>query len=211
MAQLYWYCSFCHTANPPAGVFCTSCGHPRPRPSIISKLTPGLLVGGGILFAAGMIFGAIVGVASRPSTLEPRAFQLSSQSTLSPSPSPPAVPIVTNTLAAKKPSPTPPQTPSPTPGAEIEAELTYTLPSASRSPESRTYSRGHLGGCYYINSNGNKTYVDRNLCGSEEPAQPSYVPPPKSSSTGYIRGPRGGCYYINSRGNKTYVDRSMCD
>ena len=28
----------------------------------------------------------------------------------------------------------------------------------------RTYYRGPRGGCYYINSNGNKTYVDRSLC-----------------------------------------------
>ncbi|NDV43335.1 hypothetical protein [Flagellimonas sediminis] len=29
---------------------------------------------------------------------------------------------------------------------------------------SRRYIRGPRGGCYYINSNGNKTYVDRSLC-----------------------------------------------
>ena len=29
---------------------------------------------------------------------------------------------------------------------------------------SRTYYRGPRGGCYYINSNGNKTYVSRSLC-----------------------------------------------
>ena len=29
---------------------------------------------------------------------------------------------------------------------------------------SRTYYRGPRGGCYYINSNGNKTYVARSLC-----------------------------------------------
>ena len=28
----------------------------------------------------------------------------------------------------------------------------------------RQYIRGPRGGCYYINSNGNKTYVDRSLC-----------------------------------------------
>ncbi|ESQ78063.1 hypothetical protein [Asticcacaulis sp. YBE204] len=26
------------------------------------------------------------------------------------------------------------------------------------------YIRGKRGGCYYINKNGNKTYVDRSLC-----------------------------------------------
>lgn len=29
---------------------------------------------------------------------------------------------------------------------------------------SRTYIRGPRGGCYYINRNGNRTYVDRSLC-----------------------------------------------
>lgn len=28
----------------------------------------------------------------------------------------------------------------------------------------RTYIRGPRGGCYYINRNGGKTYVDRSLC-----------------------------------------------
>ncbi|SEI38141.1 hypothetical protein SAMN05216327_10171 [Dyadobacter sp. SG02] len=28
----------------------------------------------------------------------------------------------------------------------------------------RQYIRGPRGGCYYINSNGNKTYVDRSMC-----------------------------------------------
>lgn len=33
-----------------------------------------------------------------------------------------------------------------------------------RSKTNRKYIRGSRGGCYYINSNGNKTYVDRSLC-----------------------------------------------
>tara|TARA_R110002050_G_scaffold125594_5_gene245369 strand:- start:4084 stop:4653 length:570 start_codon:yes stop_codon:yes gene_type:complete len=33
-----------------------------------------------------------------------------------------------------------------------------------KSFSSRTYYRGPKGGCYYINSNGNKSYVDRSLC-----------------------------------------------
>lgn len=38
--------------------------------------------------------------------------------------------------------------------------------STSRSTRSKSsqYIRGPRGGCYYINSNGNKTYVDRSLC-----------------------------------------------
>ena len=37
-------------------------------------------------------------------------------------------------------------------------------PAKSRPKASRNYIRGPRGGCYYINSNGNKTYVDRSLC-----------------------------------------------
>lgn len=36
--------------------------------------------------------------------------------------------------------------------------------SNSRKSTSRTYIRGPRGGCYYINSNGGKTYVDRSMC-----------------------------------------------
>lgn len=32
-------------------------------------------------------------------------------------------------------------------------------------PTYRNYIRGPRGGCYYINSSGNKTYVDRSMCG----------------------------------------------
>jgi len=71
------------------------------------------------------------------------------------------------------------------------------------------YITGPRGGCYYINRNGNKTYVDRSLCGGTNTGYRSS--PSSSSSGGYIRGPRGGCYYINRNGNKTYVDRSLCN
>jgi len=36
-------------------------------------------------------------------------------------------------------------------------------PSAKKTT-GRTYITGPRGGCYYINSNGNKTYVDRSFC-----------------------------------------------
>ncbi len=34
----------------------------------------------------------------------------------------------------------------------------------SRKATKTKYIRGPRGGCYYINGNGNKTYVDRSLC-----------------------------------------------
>lgn len=78
---------------------------------------------------------------------------------------------------------------------------TYSPPTTKKSG----YITGPRGGCYYINGNGNKSYVDRSLCGT------SYSYGSSSFSRGgYITGPRGGCYYINGNGNKTYVDHSLC-
>lgn len=49
---------------------------------------------------------------------------------------------------------------------------------------------GPRGGQYYINGNGNKTYIT----------------PQSTIDREYIQtGPRGGKYYINSNGNKTYI------
>ncbi len=42
--------------------------------------------------------------------------------------------------------------------------IVSTPPASAPSTGSRTYFRGSRGGCYYINSKGNKTYVDRGLC-----------------------------------------------
>src|SRR5690606_5320325 len=36
--------------------------------------------------------------------------------------------------------------------------------SSTSASSGRTYIRGPRGGCYYINRNGNKTYVDRSFC-----------------------------------------------
>lgn len=82
-----------------------------------------------------------------------------------------------------------------------ERITTYSQPAAKPSG----YITGPHGGCYYINRNGKKTYVDRSLCGSSYSYGSSSF-----SRSGYITGPRGGCYYINGNGNKTYVDRSLC-
>ncbi len=45
------------------------------------------------------------------------------------------------------------------------AKNSYSKKTQKRQSKSRSYIRGPRGGCYYINSNGNKTYVSRNLCG----------------------------------------------
>lgn len=74
---------------------------------------------------------------------------------------------------------------------------------------STQYITGPRGGCYYINGNGNKTYVDRSMCGGTSPSSSRKLS--SSSGNGYTRGPRGGCYYITGSGRKQYVDRSLCD
>ncbi len=74
----------------------------------------------------------------------------------------------------------------------------------------KKYITGPEWGCYYINSNWNKTYVERFLCWNSE--TPSLNQGSSSWwSSKYIKWPKWWCYYYNSKGNKSYVDRSLCD
>lgn len=91
-----------------------------------------------------------------------------------------------------------------------ETNLTGSDDDEDAANGSSRYITGPRGGCYYINGNGNKTYVDRSMCGGTTPTR-SQSSSSSSSSGGYILGPRGGCYRINRNGNKTYVDRSLCN
>lgn len=65
-------------------------------------------------------------------------------------------------LATRRPTPqrTAPSTAMPLVGAPSRPRATQPARSSSRSG----YIRGPRGGCYYINRNGNKTYVDRSMC-----------------------------------------------
>lgn len=65
-------------------------------------------------------------------------------------------------LATRRPEPhrTAPSTAMPLVGAPARPRATQPSRSSSRSG----YIRGPRGGCYYINRNGNKTYVDRSMC-----------------------------------------------
>src|SRR5690606_34073296 len=49
-------------------------------------------------------------------------------------------------------------------GNKSTSSSNRTRSSSVKKPTGRTYIRGPRGGCYYINSNGNKTYVDRSFC-----------------------------------------------
>lgn len=52
---------------------------------------------------------------------------------------------------------------APTMPAALSQEMSAPV-LASNIEIARKYIRGPRGGCYYINRNGNKTYVDRSLC-----------------------------------------------
>jgi len=52
----------------------------------------------------------------------------------------------------------------PTAPAPVSPTPLYTPPIVAPSAPSRLYITGPRGGCYYINGNGNKTYVDRSMC-----------------------------------------------
>jgi hypothetical protein len=69
---------------------------------------------------------------------------------------------------------------------------TYADAPTSPTPQGTTHNTytGPRGGHYYINGNGNKTYV---------------TPQSTINSQNVQTGPRGGQYYINSHGNKTYI------
>ena len=74
--------------------------------------------------------------------------------------------------------------------------------------DGRTYYTGPRGGCYYINSNGNKTYVDHSYCSTDSSNSSSSSNYSSSSSYSsdhvWHTWPRWGTYYINSKGNKVY-------
>lgn len=69
--------------------------------------------------------------------------------------------------------------------------------------------------CYYINSNWNKSYVDKSYCWSVETntTTNSTNNSNSSSSSGhnYYTWPKWWCYYYNSKWKKTYVSRSLCN
>ncbi len=206
------HCHVCGKQTRPGFLFCPQCGTELPtdasvlqqastqrRANRISNTTIGLIALGMLVFSILL------------SVITPTNQQDFRQST-----TPDGFPSV---LA--EPSPTA-EISQPKPGQKAKASQTKPAPRAKKEevvtdlPErivtdSPTTTRrsgfltGPRGGCYYINRNGNKTYVDRSLCGSSDSYRSSAF-----SRSGYITGPRGGCYYINGNGNKTYVDRSLC-
>jgi hypothetical protein len=100
------------------------------------------------------------------------------------------------------------------------------LPFLAMAQQQRVYYTGPKGGCYYINKNGNKTYVDHSFCNRRSEGTVAKVVTIKRDTTEsthkesdkmitehatYYKGPKGGCYYINKNGDKVYVERSLCN
>ncbi len=119
------------------------------------------------------------------------------------------------------------QMPTPTPPWNYRAEIKV---KQETEKANRKYLVGSKGGCYYFNSSGNKTYVDKKFCASIVTTQTESTKETKtktassdssdkkdsgekkeSSGRTYIKGSRGGCYYLNASGKKIYVDRELCN
>ncbi|MEM6630456.1 MAG: HNH endonuclease signature motif containing protein [Bacteroidota bacterium] len=101
---------------------------------------------------------------------------------------------------------------------------TYQPPSRGLGVSGETYKGrtvyiGKRGGKYYINRNGNKTYLPSDKKQSQDQPYPSSLktgysnsrssPPSRGKQGGSTQkiytGPRGGRYYINSKGKKVYL------
>lgn len=207
-------CQACAKQTNPSFLFCPQCGTELlsdtsvPRPSSMLRRTNKISNNTIGLIALGML-----GFSILLSTITPTNQQAVSQSPASddlpsvlvePSPSPSIesnLPELNRKQKISSTTPAPRVKREESVTSKSERITTYSLPTAERSG----YITGPRGSCYYINRNGNKTYVDRSLCGSSYSYGSSSF-----SQRGYIVGPRGGCYYINGNGNKTYVDRSLC-
>lgn len=159
-----WHCSACETLNPPHTRYCGNCGTISDlllvNPSGTIPLSPknNLARQLGLLFAilGGLtVFGLLCskpgsGTDTQADQPAPRSF-VSNSVTTSPTPTPTASPAKATNKGSKQPASTP------------QATLAAPVPGV-RQPRSNGFIRGPRGGCYYINGNGNKTYVDRSLC-----------------------------------------------
>jgi endonuclease YncB( thermonuclease family) len=124
---------------------------------------------------------------------------------------------------------------NPTPPWDYRAQLKVKQAEAKAN---RVYIKGAGGGCYYINSSGNKTYMkDKSLCenqpkisaetnksstdkkdeksekkSEEKKEEKSNAAKENKAGRTYILGPKGGCYYLTESGEKKYEkDKSKCE
>lgn len=97
----------------------------------------------------------------------------------------------------------------------VEENNTNTWTTTEKITSDKIYLTWPEGWCYYINSNWNKSYVDRSYCWTLEnntntTNSTNSSSSSTSSSRNYYTWSKGWCYYYNSKWNKSYVDRSLC-
>lgn len=103
--------------------------------------------------------GAILGPATNQSTQTKQTPSRNLVSTPQPTAMPEPTPTPKNKKGRKKMEATT------APSGSFPLVSTPSAPAAApRQPRSNGFIRGPRGGCYYINSRGNKTYVDRGMC-----------------------------------------------
>ncbi len=130
-----------------------------------------LLIVGSVVFAVvGLcsmcgIFGMIGALIPDSRKTNATFLSASPKPTLSPSPTPSPSPSVQTLKATPAPKVQKTPVPSPTPETSTIYDSSPSRPTRNkRATSTGRYITGPRGGCYYINSNGNKTYVDRSLC-----------------------------------------------
>lgn len=185
-----WECGRCHSLAPAVNNFCGNCGahsasaiyhhnapemHPHPVSNSNVVRNSWLLLGGILVGVIGLC--AFAGLISSPRPAPTNSMQSSQPRPIAvPEASPsPASSLTTLKGKARNKKATP--VPSPPIQAETSTPYSpYSRPDTSQGRLSSRrgsgemtatrsgYIRGPRGGCYYINSRGNKTYVDRSRC-----------------------------------------------
>lgn len=150
--SLYWYCPKCYLGSQASSHFCGSCGTPRPLQTPADNKSKFIIIG---VILAGVVFLCVViGLTSntpRPvANIQPRPAIVPLAAI--PSPTPPA-----NIKKGVKASPK-------VKAAEPTHYASQVIPRGVYGPKQSGYITGPRGGCYYMNSNGKKTYVSRSMC-----------------------------------------------
>lgn len=163
-SELVWYCSRCSLANRLDKVMCVQCRTPRPaissQPMFNDRPIKDGAIALGVLALVG--FCGLIVIISRltngPAPPSQPAALVAPVRTPIPVSSP--TPTPTKLAKGKKPA----KNVAPVPLPPVSYGSTDSDPAPRRSAVRSSYIRGPRGGCYYINRNGNKTYVDRSLC-----------------------------------------------
>jgi hypothetical protein len=169
-ARPCWACVQCGELSELNAPYCGACGHYNENRTWVepgrqwSDGRKGALLALTILGFVGLcgVWGIIMEATRRPVTTSPTTFKSSV----------PAANAITTAPAKANTNSSPGKSKNSKAAKAVNKSATEIAPlaaipygsSTSRQPRSSMYIRGPRGGCYYINSHGNKTYVDRSLC-----------------------------------------------